>query len=213
LLQAIADTLSIEEHIPEVGMEESEVSPEASLDGLLTEMLNHPTQFDSQLYMFEACGTLLSLIWRSPERQRNIFAGLIQPVLDDVKSQLEILRSFPVHSTRDATVTVSIIRLHHDIAALGQLAKGFPDLPSAIPEDYVLPPISVFQEIVEAMLATLNEVNRYKIIRDSVRVRLSSILSLISTSGSIFVREDDGTGWSFRHSVHSPIHDEIDTAI
>lgn len=63
-----------------------------------------------------------------------------------------------------------VLNVHHLVMALGNIAKGFPE-PSekALATD---PPawIPVFKQSTEAVLAVLERMNRYKVIRDAVRV-------------------------------------------
>jgi hypothetical protein len=67
-----------------------------------------------------------------------------------------------------------ILNVHHLVMALGNIAKGFPE-----PSEKALataPPawISVFKQATEAILAVLERMNQYKIIRDAVRLLVTS---------------------------------------
>jgi exportin-T len=166
LLERVSDTLSTEAEIP---VEEiSELSADATLNEVLSEIINHAAKFDAQVSMFEATGTLLSILFRDPEPQRAIFRNLVQPILNQMESGLQRYRANPNPPVTDTQALVTILTLHHDITALGHFAKGFPDMPSNPHPGYIPPPIPIFQQSVEAILVALDTVNHIKIIRDAV---------------------------------------------
>ena len=132
-------------------------SPEQDL---LAEAIKHPGIFDSQLYLFETAGTLLSLFYKTPEQRNNAILSVVQPILDDLSQQLQLVKG-----TEDV---LPIVRVHHDIMALGNIAKGFPDFPSPMPEGYLLPPVEIFTQIGQAILVSLEALNVFRAIRDAV---------------------------------------------
>jgi hypothetical protein len=102
------------------------------------------------------------------------------------------------------------VRLHHDMITLGQIARGFPDLPQILPEDYTLPPEAVFQQMVEAVLVTLDAMSNYKIIRDAVCRFVQFWRTFIDHVflGSLVFRQNY---WPCRvgdHTVYPPINVE-----
>jgi exportin-T len=175
LLERISDTLRTDAELP---TEESELSADATLNEVLLETIAHASRFDSQVSMFEATGTLLSLLYRDPESQRAIFRNLVQPILNQMDAGLQLYRANPNPPSTDTRAIATILTLHHDITALGHIAKGFPDMPSNPHEGYIPPPIPVFQQSVEAILASLDTLNHFKIIRDAVSSGICSMFSL-----------------------------------
>lgn len=57
------DVLVVRAELPE---------PESSEQDLLNEALNSAGLFDSQLYLFESVGTLVSLLSKEPEKQATV---------------------------------------------------------------------------------------------------------------------------------------------
>ena len=60
LLGGIRDLLAIQIELPELDDPEQD---------LLTEAINNPGMFDSQLYLFETAGILVNVLFRSKEQQ------------------------------------------------------------------------------------------------------------------------------------------------
>lgn len=144
------------------------MAPDASLNEVLNDAISHASRFDSEVDMFEATGTLLSLLFREPEPQLAIFRNLVQPILAQMEAGLQVYRNNPNPAITDTQAITAILTLHHDITALGHVAKGFPDMPTNPHEGYIPPPIPVFQQSVEAILVSLDTMNHIKIIRDAV---------------------------------------------
>ena len=92
--------------------------------------------------------------------------------------QLQTARDKPNPSSTDSASLITILRLHHCILTLGQIARGFPDLPQPLPAEYNPPPVEVFQQMVEGVLASLDAMSVYKIVRDAVSVLLPLISSM-----------------------------------
>jgi exportin-T len=152
LIDSIRDVLVIQIDLPELD------SPEQDL---LTEAIKHPGIFDAQLYLFETVGTLVSLFYKTPEERNNLLSSIVNPILDDLSRDLQAVKG--------ADDVLPILRVHHRIIALGNIAKGFPDFPSPVPEGYLLPPVETFTQIAQAILVSLEALNMFRAIRDAVR--------------------------------------------
>lgn len=156
------DLLPIVAEIPE--LEEPELD-------VLTEAVNS-SAFDSQLYLFEAVGTLSSLLFKSPTEQSAVLLSLVKPLMDDLSNNFQAFR------TTGASDLIPIVKVHHIVMALGNIAKGFPDYPTTPSEGYILPPLEVFTQMAQAILVCLEAMNVFKPIRDAVRMLpLPSFLS------------------------------------
>ncbi|KAG1747210.1 armadillo-type protein [Suillus paluster] len=164
LVQGIRDLLTIQVDLPTLD------SPD---DDLLSETIKNPGLFDSQLYLFETLGTLISLVSKSPDQQASMLLSIVTPLLDELSSNLPAARG-----GKDA---IPILRIHHSIMALGNVAKGFPDYPSPVPEGYSLPSLDVFRQVAQAILACLEAMNIFKDVRDATRHAFARI---IATTGS-----------------------------
>ena len=149
LLEGIRDTLVIRVELPEVDPNEP--------NDPLTEATSTP---DPQLYLFETIGTLVHLFFKTPEQSAALLLSVVTPLLDDLSANL---RAF--EGTQDV---LPIIKIHHIVMALGNIVKGFPDYPTPVPEDFVLPPLPVFRNIAQAILTSLGAMKEFKVVRDAV---------------------------------------------
>ncbi|KAF8632204.1 hypothetical protein AX15_001968 [Amanita polypyramis BW_CC] len=161
ILDSLRDLLIIEVRIPE--------PEDADLD-LLSEAVKD-TVFDSQLYLYETAGILCSLLSKNHEQQTNILLSLVKPLMD------ELSENFQHFTTKGPEDILPIVKVHHIIMALGNIAKGFPDYPVTMPEGHVLPPLNVFAEMAQAILVCLNAMNTLKVIRDATRFAFARILA------------------------------------
>jgi exportin-T len=153
LIEGIRDLLGIQVELPELDDPEQQ--------DLLTETINNPGIFDSQLYMFETVGILVNVLFRSKEQQTALLLSVVKPLLDDLSVNLQTTTG----GTQDVT---PIVKVHHIIMALGNIAKGFPDWPSPVPEGWIGPPLDVFGQIGQAILVCLEAMNVFKVVRDAV---------------------------------------------
>lgn len=128
---------------------------------LLEEAIKNPGIFDAQLYLFETVGTLISLFYKTPEQRETLLSSVVTPLLDELSRDLL--------SAKGSKEPVDILKVHHNIMALGNIAKGFPDYPSPVPEGYLLPPVAIFTQVAQAVLVCLESLNSYRAIRDAVR--------------------------------------------
>lgn len=151
LLEEFRDILTIQVDLPELE------SPEQDL---LSEAVANSGIFDSQLYLFETAGMLISLSFKKPGECESLLQGVVQPLLRELSDALQ-----RISSPQDV---LHILKVHHTIMALGSVAKGFPDFPSPIPPDYIMPPIAVFREMTQAIVVSLEAMNVFKVVREAV---------------------------------------------
>ena len=166
LIEALRDLLVIQVELPELE------SPEQDL---LEEAIKNPGIFDAQLYLFETVGTLVSLFYKNPNQRASLLSSIVNPLLDELSRDLL--------SVKNSKEVVSVLQVHHIIMALGNIAKGFPDYPSPVPPEYILPPVEIFTQVAQAILVCLEALNTYRAIRDAVSfaVTTKSYTVLIST--------------------------------
>lgn len=152
LLENIRDLLVIQIEVPKVE------NPE---DDPLMEAIRNPGIFDSQLYIFETVGILLSLLSKTAaERQASLLLSVVTPLLEELSTNVSVAK-------REKDV-MPILRIHHTIMALGNIAKGFPDYPSPVPEGYTFAPLEVFRQAAQGILLSLEAMNTVKCVRDAV---------------------------------------------
>jgi len=149
LLERIRDILAIHVELPEVDPNEP--------NDPLTEATSTP---DPQLYLFETVGTLVHLFFRTPEQSSALLLSVVTPLLAELEANLTAFEK-----QQDV---LPIVKIHHVIMALGNIAKGFPDYPTPVPDDFILPPRHVFRDIAQAILMSLRAMKEFKVVRDAV---------------------------------------------
>ena len=154
LLDNMRDLLPIQVDLPELE------SPETQ--DLLTEAMKNPGIFDSQIYLFETAGIFTSLFFKDPTQSETLLSSIVKPLMNELPGNLQAAKV-----SNDVT---AVLKIHHTVMALGNVAKGFPDLPSPLPEGYILPPLEVFREIGQTILVCLEQLNTVKGVRDAVRL-------------------------------------------
>jgi len=150
LLEGIRDTLTIRVELPEIDPNEP--------NDPLTEATSTP---DPQLYLFETVGLLVRLFFRTPEQSATLLLSVVAPLLEELSANL---RAF-----EEKKDVLPIVKIHHVIMALGNVAKGFPDYPTPVPDDFTFPPLPVFRNIAQAILLSLGEMKEFRVVRDAVR--------------------------------------------
>ncbi|TFY81654.1 hypothetical protein EWM64_g2359 [Hericium alpestre] len=169
LLEGIRDTLVIQAELPELE------SPE---DDLLTAAVRD-TYFEAQLYMFETVGTLISLFGKSSEQTAALLLSFVKPLLNELSVNLQAIRG-----PQDV---LPIVKVHHVIMALGNIAKGFPDYVYPLPQGYTAPPLDVFREVAQAILVSLEAMKGFKPVRDATRFAFARILGTTGPSVAHFI--------------------------
>jgi exportin-T len=159
VLEGIRDLLQIEVEIPEM-------EGDATQTELLAEAAEKPGIFDPQLYLYETVGILASLLGKNPEQQASVLLSVVEPLLEDLSVCLET-------AAKGSPEVTTILRVHHIIMALGNIAKGFPEHPAAASESYVQPAPEVFARVAQAILVSLERMNVFKVVRDAVRVGIA----------------------------------------
>jgi hypothetical protein len=193
LFDGIRDLLLIQVEIPDV---EATDQPD-----LLTEAVNNPGLFDSQLYLFETAGLLVSLLCKAREQQAPLLLSVVKPLLDALSTSLLAV-------TKDPREILPILEVHHIIMALGNIAKGFPDYPSPPTEGYVLPPLEIFGQVAQAILVCLEAMNVFKIVRDAVCFVLLCWPRAYVLVDTICLRPYPGDNWPKCHALHPTVNDE-----
>ena len=114
------------------------------------------------MYLFEAAGTLISLLHKTPDQAAALLLSVVRPLLDDLSASLQAVKG--------PDSVLPILRIHHIIMALGNIAKGFPEYPNPVPEGYIAPPLDVFREVGQAILVCLEAMNVFRVVRDAVSI-------------------------------------------
>ncbi|KXN89108.1 Exportin-T [Leucoagaricus sp. SymC.cos] len=176
IINNMRDLFPISVELPEIEEGEPDV-----LDEII-----RGSNFDSQLYVFETAGILTSLTFKTPERQASLLLSLVRPLMDDLSTNLQLYRE-KGSKMEDLDSLIPVVKVHHIIMALGNIAKGFPDYPTVIPENYIIPPLDVFAEVSRAILVCLEAINVFKVVRDATRFAFARILATAGPTVASFI--------------------------
>lgn len=156
-------------------------SLEPPTNDALTKAAGTATFFDSQLYLFEAVGTLISILNQVPDQQVSLLRAVLTPLL--VGLQANVRTAATTHEDFTA-----VLQAHHLMMAAGNVAKGFPDLSARSPAA-VGQWVGVFKEATESILMVAKSMGGFVVIRDAVRLSLSCLSPSVLKfcAGSLFI--------------------------
>lgn len=135
-------------------------SAESPSDAILTKAAGTPTVFDSQLYLFESVGTLVSILNQVPDQQVVLLRAVLGPLTAELQSNVRTAAT----SSDDYR---AVLQAHHLMMAAGNVAKGFPDLSMRSPTANGAW-VEVFREVTEQILTAAKAMDGFVIIRDAV---------------------------------------------
>jgi len=116
--------------------------------------------FDSQLYLYEAVGQLISILNQDPSHQISLLQAVLNPLLAGLQHNIRT----EVNTLNDV---VCVLNVHHYILAIGSLAKGFPDVgpKESKPSGQWS---AVFKDATDAILSATKVLSGFQAIRDAV---------------------------------------------
>ncbi|PGH17132.1 exportin-T [Helicocarpus griseus UAMH5409] len=165
VIKALGDLLVIQAEVPQEGSDGDDMSSEdheGSADAV----------FNSQLYLFESIGCICSTT-AVPIDQQVIFAqSVMNPIFMDMERHLGAAKSNDERS---------ILQIHHDIMALGTLARGFSDWTpgTTTPTTPPAPEISdAFGQVSEATLVALESLKSSFNVRTAARFAFSRLVGV-----------------------------------
>ncbi|KAK0947016.1 pre-tRNA nuclear export protein [Friedmanniomyces endolithicus] len=144
VVQAISDLLAIKAELPE-DRDEDDISSDD--DGQSAN-----AAFNSQLFLFEAVGTVASTSAVPLETKVAIAKSVIDPLADDLRNHLQ------AGASGDAR---AVLQIHHVIMAFGSLAYGFSDWMPGVKAGHP-PPHEVSSEFMTASEATITALEALK---------------------------------------------------
>ncbi|KAF9267725.1 ARM repeat-containing protein [Marasmius fiardii PR-910] len=170
IAESLRDLLAIQIELP---------NPDEVEVDVLTDAVKS-SAFDAQLYLFETIGILCSLLFKDPDQTKTLLLSFVKPLMDELSEALQAY-------TKNTQDVAPVVKTHHIVMALGNIAKGFPDYPSPLPAGYILPPLDVFGEVAQAMLVCLENMNVFKVARDATRFAFARILATAGTTITPFI--------------------------
>lgn len=108
--------------------------------------------FVDQLHLFEAAGGLIYLTRTEANKQISLLEAIAGPLISGLAPSSDDLQA--------------VLSVHHHLLALGNFAKGFPQVLDTQVE--ALPYQGPFKQMTEALLQTLEARKSYRVVRDSV---------------------------------------------
>ncbi|KAJ3023991.1 pre-tRNA nuclear export protein [Thoreauomyces humboldtii] len=123
--------------------------------------------FDSQLYLYEAVGMLISLETLTVEKQAELLTAVLAPLMMQIE---EIMQNELYKRDVAPDNIVFTLQLNHLIRAIGNISKGFPDVDHAAKAAQGVPPwVSVFQQALSAIATVLERLHESELIRNAAR--------------------------------------------
>ncbi|KAI8067501.1 armadillo-type protein [Gongronella butleri] len=157
VLSSMGDLLTIEAEPPVMAN---------TIDGV---PMPSASTFDSQMYLFEAVGMLISSEHLDIAKQTEYLGIALQPLADGIQATMA-----QGYSPDDE---LFMIKLHHYIRAVGSIAKGFPSVGKG--EGCNKPWARLFIHATEVILNTLQTYNQFKEIRDATRDSFSNLITCL----------------------------------
>ncbi|RCI03969.1 pre-tRNA nuclear export protein, partial [Rhizopus stolonifer] len=114
--------------------------------------------FDSQLYLFETVGLLISMDTIDPLKQTEYLKIVLEPLVDGIQKSM----SQPFNPEDE----LFLLQVHHYIMAIGSVAKGFPTLEK--PADGTQQPQAITYK-------------QMSVIRDAVRYTFARLITCLGT--------------------------------
>ncbi|KAJ1818077.1 pre-tRNA nuclear export protein, partial [Coemansia sp. RSA 2598] len=137
--------------------------------------------FDSQLYLFESCGIMLSPAELDESTRMSLLQHLFNPLfagaqrLMNQKSTEQIIQD-----------PRALLQIHHYLTAIGSIIKGFPDvrvdsksISASSPHQLSPSTAQVFVKAADMCIAILEALQASQLIREAARFTLSRMLSVL----------------------------------
>jgi exportin-T len=158
-------------------MIKAEPPTEADGDEMSSEDLDSSadTIFTSQLYLFEAVGSICGASSVPIDKQIQLCQSVMLPIFSDMEQTLPAARSSDEHA---------ILQIHHDIMALGTFARGFSDWApiSTLSNNPPAPDVqAVFGRVAEATLVALESLKTFFSIRTAARFAFSRLIGVLGS--------------------------------
>ncbi|KAF3902259.1 Exportin-T [Arthrobotrys entomopaga] len=166
VIGSIQDLLAIKAVVPTRSDDEDDISSD---DESATDAV-----FSSQLYLFEAVGSIASTTSLSIADQKAVLQTILSPLFSDVEASLEAAKRGD---------SVAVLQIHHNIMAMGQFAKGFADglkIQSTTPEDRSLAP--EFQATAEGIVSALENLKTSKPVREAASFAFARMVGVLGLS-------------------------------
>ncbi|KAJ2490134.1 pre-tRNA nuclear export protein [Coemansia sp. RSA 2050] len=137
--------------------------------------------FDSQLFLFESCGIMLSPGNLDDTARMSLLQHLFNPLFSGAQRMMNSRSSEQI--LQDPR---SLLQIHHYLTAIGSIIKGFPDVrvdskTVSVSSPHQLSPSTaqVFLKAADMCIAILEALRDSHLIREAARFALSRMLSVL----------------------------------
>lgn len=167
VVEALGDLLVIHAELPSEGDENDDMDSDdhEGVDAI----------FNNQLYLFEAVGIICSTSAIPGDKQVVYAQSVMSPIFADMERSLEAAKSNDERA---------LLQIHHDIMALGTLARGFSDWVPGTHSTAALPPREIseaFSQASEATLVALESLKGSFDVRTAARSTFSRMVGVLAS--------------------------------
>lgn len=168
VVQSLQDLLVIRAELPkETDGDDMSSDGDSSTDSIFT----------SQLYLFEAVGSICGSSSVPAEKQVQYVQAIMQPIFSDIERNLDAARTGN---------ELASLQVNHDLMALGTLARGFSDIaPGSNAQGTGAGPApqakQAFGQVAEVTLVSLTALKSSFQIRTAARFAFSRLIGLVGT--------------------------------
>jgi exportin-T len=161
VVQSLGDLLTIRAELPNDDDDDMSSDAESSFDAAFT----------SQLYLFEGVGCIAGATNVPPEKQVQLIQAVIQPLFTDIQNSLDRARGGSEQA---------VLQIHHDLHALGTLARGFSDwMPGSTAPEPNSEVKQAFSRVSEATLLALGTLKSSAHIRTAARFAFPRLIGMV----------------------------------
>lgn len=163
VIEAIGDLLVIRAELPSEGDADDDMSSadhESSADAVFT----------SQLYLFEAVGVLCAASSIPRDKQVVYAQSVMNPIFVDMENNLAAAK---------ANDERAVLQIHHDIMALGTLARGFSDSTPNLQASVSSEIMEAFGQVADATLIALESLKGSFNVRTAARFAFSRLIGIV----------------------------------
>ncbi|KAJ2694060.1 pre-tRNA nuclear export protein [Coemansia spiralis] len=137
--------------------------------------------FDSQLYLFEACGMVLAPAGLDDSTRMALLQHIFDPLFAGAQQIMNARAADQI--LQDPRM---LLQLHHYLTAIGSVVKGFPDVrvdsktaSASAPHQLSSSTVQVFLKAADMCIAILEALRGSQLVREAARFSLSRMLSVL----------------------------------
>ena len=145
-----------------------------SLYDLDLTLIEENGSFESQLYLFESVGILITLI-SDDNNKINIFENVLQPLFSNLENGITLVNNSQL------TIKV-LIQVHHSLISMGNILKGFENLRSETFNNNNF--LNLLNQISQVIFITLESLINFNIIRECIQFCVVRLYILLNSNNN-----------------------------